>query len=60
MYNRIRIITAEGRVSVRDLSFSQTISLVADLPKADREAFWGKAETKLTNGDSIYLVREGA
>jgi hypothetical protein len=59
MYNRIRIKTAEGRISIRDLSFGQTSSLIMDLPKTDREAFWAKAETKLPNGDSVYLVREG-
>jgi len=60
MSNRIRIITPEGRVSVRDLSFSQTVALIAGLDRATRDAFWKKAETKLPNGDSIYLVREGA
>lgn len=59
MYNRIRTIHAAGNISVRDLAFSQTVELLQPLDRVKRDAFWSKIETKLPNGDSIYLVQEG-
>ena len=59
MNDRIRIIQADGRVFVRDMAFSQVVAMLKDLDKDTRDAFWRKKETALTNGDSIYLVREG-
>ena len=59
MYNRIRTIHAAGNISVRDLAFSQTCEMIRELSHEQKEAFWAKVETKLPNGDSVYLVREG-
>jgi len=58
--NRVRIITAEGQVTVRDKSFSQTIEMLRGLDKAARAAFWLKQETVLPCGHSVLLIHEGA
>jgi hypothetical protein len=59
MFNRIRIITTEGHIEVRDRSFSQTVEMLNGLDKDARDGFWNKQETKLVDGSSVYLVREG-
>jgi len=59
MADRVRIIAADGRISVLDKEFSQMCEMLKGLDKAERDAFWRKRETKLPSGDSVYLVREG-
>lgn len=59
MGTRVRTIHTNGHISVLDQAFSQTVEMLKDLSKADRDAFWAKKEIKLPNGDSAFLVREG-
>jgi hypothetical protein len=59
MYDRIRIIAPDGRISVIDKSFSQMVEMLKPLPETERKAFWAKQETKLPSGHSVILVREG-
>ena len=59
MADRVRIIKAEGGIAVLDKEFSQMCEMLRDLSREQKDAFWAKQETKLPNGDSVYLVREG-
>lgn len=55
---RVRIIHADGRISVLDKSFSQTIEMILPLSREERDGFWAKAETKLPSGASVVFVKE--
>jgi len=61
MYDRVRIIFADGRISVVDKAFSQMVEMLKPLSTEDRERFWRKegGDVMLPTGESIYLVREG-
>lgn len=59
MSDRIRTIQANGHITVLDLAFSQIVALLSPLSPEQREDFWSKKETKMPNGNSIYLVQEG-
>jgi hypothetical protein len=56
---RIRTIHTDGGISVRDLAFSQEVETLKGLTKAERDGFYAKKETKLPDGRSVYLVRDG-
>jgi hypothetical protein len=58
-YDCIRTIHADGRITVRHLAFSQMVAMLRDLDKETKDAFWQQTETRLPNGDSVYLVQEG-
>lgn len=58
MYYRVRIIWADGRISVIDKSFSQVVEMLKGLSDDVRKAFWEKSETLLPSGDSVIFVRE--
>jgi hypothetical protein len=50
------MVLDNGRIAVRDLSFSQTVSLISELSKEEKEGFWTKRETHLQNGTTLKLV----
>ena len=55
-YYRITMVLDNGRIAVRDLSFSQTVSLISELSKEEKEGFWTRQETHLQNGTTLKLV----
>lgn len=58
-YDRVRIISADGRISVLDKSFSQMVEMLKGLTTEQKASFWAKEETKLPSGHSVVLVKEG-
>lgn len=59
MLNRIRIISSQGWIAVAIKTKAEALTMLKGLTKEQQDGFWNKQETKLVNGDSIYLTREG-
>lgn len=63
--DRIKFTLPNGDITIRDLTFSQSIETLGDLSDADAEKFWRKEEITLPKGSrpwqgcKAYLVREG-
>ena len=55
-YFRITMVLDNGRIAVRDLAFSQTVSLISELDTSNKDAFWSKKEVTLKNGTTLKLV----
>ena len=55
---RVRIINADGSISVLDKSFSQVCEMFKFLSPEDKRAFWDKREVTLLNGEKVLFMRE--
>jgi hypothetical protein len=60
MYDRVRIIHADGRVAVLDKAFSQMVEMLKPLSREDKDRFWrNQGKVILPTGEDIWLVKEG-
>lgn len=56
---RVRIITPDKRISVRDKTWSQLCEMLKDLSQEDQRLFWDKKPVFLPDGTDVFLVEEG-